>query len=187
MELIRQASPKCFLLSEHFEGLKLVAYPDSGGIWTIAKGTTVYPSGPKKGQKVKQGDTCTRAQAEEWYMLNLREAEEKVHRWIKPEILKNLKQGQYDAIVDFTYNGGYGKGLIAKINKNPNDRTIWGTFLLYDNVDATKDKIDNDKDGLIDEPGEMKEVFGLTRRRQSQAHLYFLGELNFYEDLKRAA
>jgi GH24 family phage-related lysozyme (muramidase) len=187
MKLIRKASSNCFEISLHFEGLRLVAYPDSGGIWTIAKGTIIYPSGPKKGQKVKEGDTCTVAEAKEWYLLDLHEAEKKVHRWVKPEILKILTQGQYDALVDFTYNVGYGKGLFDKVNKNPNDRTIWGTFLLYNKVKSDKDGKDNDKDGLIDEPGEMKEVFGLTRRRQSQAHLYFLEELNFYEDLKRAA
>lgn len=185
MTFLKQASKDCFNLSEHFEGVKLTAYPDSGGVWTIAKGTTIYPSGPQKGQKVKQGDTCTFDQAEEWYMLNLREAEEKVHKWIKTEILKTLKQCQYDAIVDFTYNAGYGKSVIQKVNTNPNDPTIWGAFLLYNKDDGTKDKIDNDKDGLIDEPGELKEVFGLTRRRQSEAHLYFLGELNYYENLKR--
>ena len=189
MTLIRHASRNCYLLSEHFEGTRLVAYDDSGkknqGIWTIGKGTIIYPSGLKKGQKVKEHDTCTLAQAEEWYMINLHDAEVKVHRWVKPPVLKILTQGQYDALVDFAYNVGYGKGLFDKVNKNPNDRTIWGTFLLYNKVDATKDKIDNDKDGLIDEPGEMKEIFGLTRRRQSQAHLYFLGELNYYLDLKR--
>ena len=187
MTLARNASRNCFLVSEHFEGLKLVAYPDSGGVWTIAKGTIIYPSGLNKGEKVKERDTCTLAQAEEWYMLDLKEAENKVHRWVKPTVLKNLTQSQYDALVDFTYNAGYGKGLYDKVNKNPKDPTIWGTFLLYNKVASSKDGRDNDKDGLIDEIGEMKDVFGLTRRRQSEAHLYFLGSLNFYTDLKMAA
>jgi len=191
MKLIKNASSDCFKISLHFEGLRLVAYDDSGkkneGIWTLGKGTIIYPSGPKKGQKVKEGDTCTIAEAKEWYMLNLREAEEKVHRWLGADIIQKMKQCQYDACVDFTYNAGYGKTLYDKIKKNLSDPTIWGAFLLYNKQAATKDGIDNDKDGLIDEPGELKEVFGLTRRRQSQAHLYFLAELNFYEDLKRAA
>lgn len=189
MTLIRKASSDCFEISDHFEGTRLVAYDDSGkkneGVWTIGKGTIIYPSGPKKGQKVKEGDTCTKPQAEEWYMIDLQTAEEKVHRWIKPEILKKLKQCQYDACVDIAYNAGYAKSVFQKINANPNDPTIWGAFLLYNKQQADKDKIDNDKDGLIDEPGELKEVFGLTRRRQSEAHLYFLGELNYYFDLKR--
>jgi len=39
------------------EGLRLSAYQDSGGVWTIAYGHT---------EGVKQGDTCTVAQAEAW-------------------------------------------------------------------------------------------------------------------------
>ncbi len=47
-----------FRLIRVFEGCKLKAYPDSGGIWTIALGHT---------KDVHEGDTCTLEQAEQWW------------------------------------------------------------------------------------------------------------------------
>ena len=46
-----------------FEGLKLDAYPDTGGIWTIGYGST---RNPITGAKVKEGDKITKATALEW-------------------------------------------------------------------------------------------------------------------------
>jgi GH24 family phage-related lysozyme (muramidase) len=40
-----------------FEDVRLVAYKDTGGVWTIGWGHTAG---------VKQGDTCTTAQADAW-------------------------------------------------------------------------------------------------------------------------
>jgi len=42
-----------------FEDLKLDAYDDGVGVWTIGYGTTVYPNGIK----VKRGDKCTKLEA----------------------------------------------------------------------------------------------------------------------------
>jgi lysozyme len=44
-------------LIRSFEGLRLTAYEDSGGVWTIAMGHTL---------DVNKGDTCTYEQAVEW-------------------------------------------------------------------------------------------------------------------------
>lgn len=176
-----RASINCFSLGEHFESLKLSAYKDSAGIWTIGMGTIVYPDG----KKVKEGDTCSASQAQGWYMMDLVKAENKVRTWVQPQVLlSQLRQCQYDALVDLVYNVGYAKSVFVRVNNNPDDPTIWGAFLLYNKVDASKDGIDNDKDGIVDEEDEMKSILGLTRRRQAGAHLYFLGKLDFYENLK---
>ena len=44
-------------LTEQFEGCRLTAYPDQGGVPTIGYGHTFG---------VALGDTCTQEQAEEW-------------------------------------------------------------------------------------------------------------------------
>ena len=44
-------------LTEGFEGCRLTAYQDSGGVWTIGYGHTAG---------VYAGKTCTEAQAEAW-------------------------------------------------------------------------------------------------------------------------
>ena len=49
---------------EHWEGLRLKAYKDSAGVWTVGFGTTHY----KDGTQVKEGDVITQAQAHEYLM-----------------------------------------------------------------------------------------------------------------------
>jgi lysozyme len=56
-------------LIKHFEGCKLLAYRDSAGIWTIGWGHT---------RNVKQGDTCSQEQADQWLLEDLEEAEKRV-------------------------------------------------------------------------------------------------------------
>jgi len=179
---MRKASERCFEMAMHFEGCKLKAYRDSARIWTLGIGTICYPDG----KPVKEGHTCTMDQARQWFMWDIHEAESKLNRWLSPDNKKNLSQNKIDAIIDFVYNVGYGESLIKAINRNPEDVSIWGCFLLYDKVKATSDGKDNDNDGLIDEPGEMKKILGLLRRRNSEAHLYFKNELEFYEHLLTA-
>ena len=42
-------------LISSFEGIRLNAYDDGVGVWTIGIGTTIYPNGVK----VKKGDKCS--------------------------------------------------------------------------------------------------------------------------------
>lgn len=157
-----KASQNCFLLSKYFEGCKLVAYKDGGGIWTLGSGTTFYPDN----KPVKQGDTCTASQAEAWFMGDLKEAEDKVLEWVHKDLLQN----QFDACVSFAYNRGYSKTLFNMINADPQDKAIWGAF-------AINNKIRNPK------TEELEPSLGLTRRRNAEAHLYFRNELHYYEEI----
>jgi lysozyme len=75
------------------EGLRLHAYQDTGGVWTIGYGHT---------KDVKEGDTCTKEQALQWLSEDLQEAERIVHWLVKVP----LTQGQFDALVDFVFNLG---------------------------------------------------------------------------------
>ncbi len=88
---------------QYFESLELKAYPDpatGGKPYTIGFGTTVYPSGAP----VRPGDVCTKEQAEK-YLLNDLAKFEKV---VSDAVRVPINQGQFDALVSFTYNVGPG-------------------------------------------------------------------------------
>lgn len=173
-----QISQNGKVLLEYFEGLKLKPYLCSAKVPTIGVGSTYYEDGTKVTLKDK---AITKERAYSLMNITLKTYEDRV----KSKIKATLNQGQYDSLVCLCYNlGSIPDSLANIINKNPNDKTIWGTFLLYDKVKADKDGIDNDGDGIIDEAGESKEVLGLVRRRNSEAHLYFLNKLNYYSQLK---
>jgi len=82
-------------LTERFEGLRLTAYQDSIGKWTIGYGHTMG---------VTPGMTCTQAQAEEWLENDINWAVFVVNRLVTVP----LSQGEFDALVDFTFNAGAG-------------------------------------------------------------------------------
>jgi lysozyme len=87
-------SPNGRKLIEDFESLRLTAYQDSGGIWTVGYGHT-------KG--VTPHQVVTAAQADFDLEDDLREAEEKV----TAAVTAPLTQNQFDALVSFTFNVGH--------------------------------------------------------------------------------
>ena len=89
-------------LIESFEGLRLTAYQDSVGVWTIGYGHT-------KG--VKQGQTITQQQAERFLQQDLAVAEAAVNR-----LGLTLSDNQFAALVSFTFN--LGAGNLTKLLKN---------------------------------------------------------------------
>ena len=95
-----------------FEGLKLKAYDDGVGVWTIGFGTTIYPNGIK----VKKGDTCTTEQAKAYMAHDLKKFESAVNSAVTVPI----NQNQFDALVSLTYNIGTGafkeSTLLKKLN-----------------------------------------------------------------------
>ncbi len=82
-------------LTERFEGCRLAAYPDTGGVWTIGYGHT---------HGVHQGMTCTLEQAEAWLKADIQAAADTVNRLVQI----SLKQSEFDALVDFVFNLGAG-------------------------------------------------------------------------------
>lgn len=95
-----------------FEGLRLNAYDDGVGVWTIGFGTTIYPGGIK----VKKGDVCTEAQAKAYMAHDLKKFELAVNT----AVTVALNQNQFDALVSLAYNigtGAFGKStLVKKLN-----------------------------------------------------------------------
>ncbi len=93
-----------------FEGLRLNAYDDGVGVWTIGYGTTVI-----NGVKVKKGDTCTLEQAKKYMVSDLKKFEAAVNK-----VTVALNQNQFDALVSLAYNIGTGafekSTLLKKLN-----------------------------------------------------------------------
>ena len=80
-------------LIQSFEGLRLAAYQDSVGIWTIGYGHT---------KSVRRGQVITKARADELFMEDVREFEQAVGACVKVPIT----QQQFDALVSFCFNLG---------------------------------------------------------------------------------
>lgn len=137
-------------LVKEFEGLRLQAYLDAANIWTIGYGLTRYPNG----QKVKQGDTITRDQAEMYFKQTL----QKFAQDVEDSIYSKVNNNQFAALVSFAYNNGITafreSTLLKLVNQNPNNPKIRDEFKRW--VYA-KGKILN----------------GLVRRREMEANLYF--------------
>ncbi len=83
-------------LIKEAEGLRLTAYQDSVGVWTIGYGHT--------GPDVHKGLTITAERATELLRDDLADAEKGVTRQVKTPLTEN----QFSALVSFTFNLGGG-------------------------------------------------------------------------------
>jgi lysozyme len=104
-----QYSSEGLALTKRFEGLRLSAYRDGAGVLTIGYGHT--------GADVHEGQTITEPEAEALLLGDMRTAIAVVNELVK--VL--LTQGQFDSLVDFTYNLGQGtfrrSNLLALVNR----------------------------------------------------------------------
>ncbi|MCT2271221.1 lysozyme [Serratia ureilytica] len=85
-------------LIKSFEGLRLQAYQDSVGVWTIGYGWTQ----PVAGRKVGAGMAIDAATAERLLVCGVAQFEQGVERLVAVTVT----QGQFDALVSFAYNLG---------------------------------------------------------------------------------
>jgi lysozyme len=135
-------------LIKQSEGLRLEAYQDSAGVWTIGYGNTYG---------VREGDTCTQEWAEERLQDDVRRAEAHVTRLVKLPLM----QGQFDALVSFVFNLGYyalfRSTLLRKLNAGDYSGAA-DEFLRWNHAGG-------------------KVLKGLTRRREAERHM-FLGGSN---------
>ncbi len=91
-----KTSSKGVSLIKSFEGCRLKAYKCPAGVWTIGYGHTAG---------VKEGDTITQEQADEYLRNDLAKYEKAVLNY---NAIYNFNQNQFDALVSFTYNCGVG-------------------------------------------------------------------------------
>jgi len=141
-----QMNAKGLHLLKSFEGLRLTAYIDAVGVWTIGYGTT---RGVKRGMKI------TKAQAENLMKRDLVTFESAVRKYTKVP----LNSDQFSALVSFTYNvgvGAFSKSTLLRMLNQKNIRGAADQFLRWNK-------------------GGGRELPGLTRRRKAERAL-FLGE-----------
>ena len=107
-------SSNCVALIKRFEGLKLQAYQDSVGIWTIGYGTTRI-----NGVPVQPGMTITQQQAEQYLLDDLnRDFVPAVHTSTRALVTQSM----FDSLCSFAYNVGGGNlrksTLLKDLNAN---------------------------------------------------------------------
>ncbi|BAO34833.1 TPA: lysozyme [Serratia marcescens] len=85
-------------LIKRFEGLRLQAYQDSVGVWTIGYGWTQ----PVAGRKIGAGMAIDATTAERLLLCGIAQFEQGVER----RVTVPITQGQFDALVSFAYNLG---------------------------------------------------------------------------------
>lgn len=95
----RKISEKGLNLIKQFEGCRLRAYQCSAGVWTIGYGHTAG---------VRQGQTITQVQAEEYLKQDCRKFENYVNNKAYVPVTAQLNQNQFDALVSFAFNCGQG-------------------------------------------------------------------------------
>jgi lysozyme len=124
-----KTSAKGRALIEHREGIKLKAYKDSVGIWTIGVGHTGAAGPPQ----VSAGLTITRAQADEVLSRDLLGFEEAVSRAVEV----SLADHEFDACVSLAFNIGKkafaGSSISHRINAGDKAGAA-DAFLLWRNA-----------------------------------------------------
>lgn len=130
-------------LTEKFEGLRLQAYQDIVGIWTNGYGNT---------HNVVPGSTITLDQAVSDLRDNIAGAEYVVNRVVTVP----LKQGQFDALVDFVFNLGAGNFQSSTLLRKLNAQDYAGAAAEFNKWNHAGGKV----------------VAGLTARRQAETDLF---------------
>ncbi len=122
--------------------LYLNAYQDTKGIWTIGYGATWYHTWS---EKVKKGDTITKAGAEALLKFHAEYfAKAAVNRYVKVP----LTQNQFDSLLSLAFNYGEIKfrdsGVVRLVNANPkNYKAIQDKLVTYENPNRRKIEADN--------------------------------------------
>jgi lysozyme len=131
-------------LVKEFEGCKLTAYQDGGGVWTIGYGFTAG---------VHAGMTMTQAEADARLIVTYDQFESEVKNLVTVGITEN----ELGALTCFTYNLGEtalaGSTLLKLLNAGSPKATVAAQFGLW-----------NHDNGQV--------VAGLTRRRAAEAALF---------------
>jgi lysozyme len=135
--------PKGRALIQSFESLRLQAYQDQRGIWSIAWGHTAG---------VVPYQTCSVSDADDWFTQDTQTAVNAVNRTTDVP----LSQEQFDALSSFVFNVGAGAEAHSTLLSYVNQRDFAGAadqFLVWNHVNG----VPND---------------GLTRRRQAERALF---------------
>jgi len=142
-----QMSEKGLEFLAQVEGEKLVAYKDTGGVWTIGVGHI-----SDQHLTVTSGMKISREVSRFLLSLDVAEAEEIVTRLVTVP----LSQNQFDALVSFVFNIGEGQFKSSTLLKKLNEED-------YGAVPAQLKRWVYDNGKLI---------AGLVKRREGEANLF---------------
>lgn len=149
--MTRHVNDAALALIQQWEGLRLTAYQDIAGVWTIGYGSTT---------DVAPGMRITKEQAIDRLREDLRTAERAVADAVKVE----LNDNQFGALVSFTFNVGAGalrsSTLLRKLNAGdyasvPTELTKWNKARVN---------------------GVLTPSVGLSNRRAAEAGLWAKGD-----------
>lgn len=142
-------------LAAYYEGLRLVAYQDTGDVWTLGYGHTAG---------VQPGMTCTHTQAFNWLTADMEAAFRTLDLWVTVP----LNHHQRAALADFVFNVGEGKEGVC-------DGFVW----LKDGEPSTLRHLLNARDwqGAADQLPLWNQdngvvLSGLIHRRASEQQLF---------------
>lgn len=144
----KEMKTKDLNIIKEFEGLRLEAYDDGIGVFTVGYGTTRYPNG----NKVKRGDKITLEQAEQYLRHDLSNFEDTVNSLVKVP----LTQNQFDALTSLVYNIGSGAFSKSTLLKKLNAKDYKGAadqFLVWNKAGG-------------------RTLQGLTNRRTKERQLF---------------
>lgn len=142
-------TPAALKLIKEFEGLRLTAYQDSVGVWTIGYGTTAAAG---VGIAPRAGMTITEREAEHYLALAL----SKFADQITPMFSAPVTPNQFGACLSLAYNIGPGNFAKSSVLRKTKARDFAGaaaSFALWNKAGG-------------------KVLAGLTRRRAAEAALY---------------
>lgn len=135
------------------EDLRLNAYADQAGVYTIGYGTTRYPDGTL----VRPGETCTREQAEYWFGCDAAWAEKCVNN-----IGVELNQKMFNALVSMAYNIGAAAFNGSTISLHLRNRNYIGAQAEFDKWIKTRNPVS----------GRLTISNGLRSRRDKEQRLF---------------
>jgi len=131
-------------LIKHFESLRLEAYQCAANTWTIGYGHT---------RTARQGLVITEREADKLLEVDMAIFEAQINK-----LRLKVNQNQYDALVSFTFNLGFGNfknsTLLKKIRMDADDFKIASEFIRWTKANG-------------------KRLRGLLLRRLAESVLYF--------------
>jgi lysozyme len=147
--MTRAPTERAKALVRQFEGYREKAYLCPAQVWTIAYGHTLA---------VREGQVCSKRQAELWLTEDLGKAAREVERILGASLVAELTDNQHDALCDFVFNLG------------PQPRAaLWARLKArdFDGVPAQLTRFVYS--GAI-------KLAGLVRRRNAEVELWSLDE-----------
>jgi lysozyme len=141
-----KTSEKGLSIIKSFEGLRLVAYRDGGGVWSIGYGHT---------DDVSEGDTCTEQEALDFLKDDVNEAEICIATCVEA----TLTQAQFDALASLIYNIGCEAFKNSTMLRLINAGSMAGAEQQFWRWNKEGHNV----------------IAGLTRRREAEAKLFASG------------